>query len=285
MFCPKCGARIAVEKSVVVKLGKDTAPNSSPTEKTNSPEVSSERQEERTCPNCGKPIFDTWEKCPFCNAANPLYKKTPKKEVNSPSVKVEKEDTNLKCPHCGKIIYPWQPSCHNCGKPSPYFGNDVASNKSSPTSGNKAGSVQNSGSSPTQVPQSQNNETVLTIAKVNMVCRIISIAAFIIAIILDPLISSRMPKETFEDAANYNSLILFSYLFYGTFFICVVIRVVCGFILAYMHGEFAGMGIFLVVGLIITIIAGAISQAWGTCFVLFGFVTMIYTAFKLDGWI
>lgn len=70
-FCPKCGTQNVIEVGSKVDLEKDNAAKPVLQKAQNAPIV---QQEQHTCPNCGKPISDSWVHCAYCMVPNPYNK-------------------------------------------------------------------------------------------------------------------------------------------------------------------------------------------------------------------
>lgn len=272
----------------------------------------------RVCPKCGNKLSAPW--CVYCgedfslsntegastsdvetSQAKPTVNNTKGDRDSSVYSTLPPKITPRKCDGCGELVYNNQRSCHNCGATNPSYSsrfdnsdsymllkndNPQKSNDNYPFNAETATQValQRAVSQTLEENRIKDSNTPAALVNVNIVTKIICIAAIAIALFLELVIAQNMDVSTYDGVMNHNSVIYVSYFFYGIFFLGLVVRIICAFIIAGMRGELGGIGTFVVVGLIITIIAGAISHSWMACFILFGLIAVAYVGSKIRDW-
>lgn len=137
---------------------------------------------------------------------------------------------------------------------------------------------------PTQPIQQENTQNKSVVINVSNVSFIISIAALVIALFLEYIVMGNMEINTYQDVTNYNTVAIFDWIFFGLAVLCFIIRVICSFILAARNGDLSGIGKFIGIGLVVTIIIGAVTQAWSGVFIVFGVIVALYITNKIRDW-
>lgn len=317
-FCFKCGVRVlsnssgsapAECKSIVLEKSTQTETKTAVIlDKSNTPII---KDGARICPKCGNKLSAPW--CVYCGEDFPRSntESASNSSVEASQVKPTVNDTkgdrspnvdstlppkitSRKCDDCGELVYNNQRSCHNCGATnlsySSRFDNSdsymLLINDNPPFNAEAAvqAALQKAVSQTIEENRIKDRNTPVVLVNVNVVTKIICIAAIAIALFLELVIAKNMDVSTYDGVMNHNSVIYVSYFFYGIFFLGLVVRIICAFIIAGMRGELGGIGTFVVVGLIITIIAGAISHSWMACFILFGLIAVAYVGSKIRDW-
>ncbi len=146
--------------------------------------------------------------------------------------------------------------------------------------------------------QQMNDNTQNVYLNIILFTRIAAIISLILSIILGTIAENLLPDtpnnyyfisqaelDKYNSAINsYNSVIIFSNIFCVIFFICDFIRLVCAIILAAAKGQFAGVGIFMGVGLAITLLIGALIHNMAAVFIIFGLIAFAYLGHKISDW-
>lgn len=311
-FCYKCGASVITAGDRTETIKKETV--SLEKEKPKPPEEKHLQQDEPSeathvvtpdkkdgseeqvkesspvCPICGSKLLNpNVTYCPYCSMKIIREKSTQPQTIFS-----------QKCTGCGELVYSNQRSCHNCGVTNPQYNsrfddsdsyailrrNDSGKAESNSKSDDAAGQAafQKALQQNLQENRAKDSNTPVLLVNVNVITKVICIAAIAIALFLEFIIAKNINVSTYDGVMNYNVVIVCSYVFYGIFFLGLVVRIICAFIIAGSRGELGGVGIFIVVGTIITIIAGAISQSWMAAFILFGLIAAVYIGNKIRDW-
>lgn len=273
----------------------------------------------RICPKCGNKLSAPW--CVYCgedfSQSNTEMASNSGVETSQAKSTVNntKEDcdssvystlppkiTSRKCDSCGELVYNNQRSCHNCGAVNPEYNSNfdnsdsyaLLRNNALPNSiGNSKqkaeaevnAALQKAIQETVEENRAKDNNTPIVLVNVNIVTKIICIAAIAIALFLEFVIAKNIDVSTYDGVMSHNTVIVFSYVFFGIFFLGLIVRIICAFIIAGMRGGLGGIGAFTIVGLIITIIVGAISKAWMASFVLFGLIAIAYVGSKIRDWL
>ncbi len=247
-FCYKCGARVLADTTGKVTLEKNVF-DKPPTVQDSSTET------KRVC-KCGYAVNSQYTRwCPICGEKLPVLGVHTDVEDQSYDSKFDNSCND------SLLMPPQSSNSHSANK-----GAAASQSASLPASGNNA---------------PRDNTSPSGIVTTAIVTKCISIIALAIALFIEFIIAGNISADTYDGIMYHNTAIIFSYVFYGIFFCCLVIRIICAFILAGQHGELKGIGIFFIVGLIITTIAAAITKSWLAPFALFGIIFAAYTASKI----
>ena len=225
------------------------------------------------CNKCGTKLPDDSVFCTKCGVRLDSKVSLNKEPSEAPEpIHNRSQTSDMTCRICKKPLTSKWKKCPNCDAINPFY---IAPE---PEPENPAQLSQ-----PVQ-PQAdaQGQSVVLNVSKV---CFIISIAALVIALVIEYIVLANMEIKSYEDVTNYNVAAMFDWFFFGLAALCFLIRVICAFILAAHSGNLSGLGRFIGIGLVVTIIAGAFTQAWGGVFIVFGIVAAIYISNKIQEWL
>lgn len=305
-FCYKCGTRVAavenLERSVpvAVNLEKDKQTVEKSNVLLGKPTTPIIKNGERFCPTCGKKMVAPW--CTYCgedfsqNSENGAAFKMQEAGMEIPQEQ-NAHPAIHRCEFCGKEILGNEEFCSRCNAPNPdYKGKKVESKPYDapkveeknvrPTPEEFAQRTYNKALNEV-IAEEQKKDAKTPVLLVNTVAvtKIICIAALALALFSELVIARNIPINTFDDINNRNMVIIFSYFFYGIFFCGLLVRIICAMIICSKRGEMRGVIIFICIGLIITIIVGAISKSWVGTFALFGLIAFAYIGNKIKDWL
>lgn len=175
------------------------------------------------------------------------------------------------CRKCGKQIPDDSKFCYKCGTPV-----EMTLERSA-TEAVKAFFAEKYGSAPVSDDEStvqtafqtalqqtleekriKDGNTPVVLVNVNIITKIISYVALGLDLFFEFVIAKNIDVSTYDGVMAHNAVIIFSYVFLGIFLCCLLVRIICALIIAGMRGELKGTVTFIVVGLIITIILGAV---------------------------
>ncbi|MGN0683840.1 MAG: zinc-ribbon domain-containing protein [Oscillospiraceae bacterium] len=236
------------------------------------------------CNKCGTKLPDDSVFCSKCGVrleSKVSLNKEPQEETK-PAPPPPRRPERL-CRACYKPLTTKWKKCPYCDEPNPFYEDPNAEPQKLTHPAQSSQSSQPSTS--VQPARSQAYvQSQSVVANVSKVCFIISIAALVIALFIEYVVLGNMEINSYEDLTTYNTVVLFDWFFCGVAILAFVIRVICAFILAARSGDLSGLCKLIGIGLVITIIAGAITKAWGGVFIVFGIVVAIYICNKIHDW-
>ena len=269
-FCPKCGAAVVNEKEPVAPVAVPESnslpivlePNSNVEECSVYNDSKESSSNQIICPRCRTKISEDSPFCPKCGTT--VFND---KEPEVPETIQDAEKTV----NDNAIFHDIEDSPSN-NKPKANGEDEVVEQRNHEPETEKS------------VQQQADSQSQSALINTSAVCFIISIAALAIALFLEYVVMANMKIESYADLTNYNAVAMFDWLFFGLAVLCFIIRVICAFILAAHSGNLSGLGGFVGIGLVITIILGIFTQAWGGVFILFGIVVALYITSKIKDW-
>lgn len=236
------------------------------------------------CNKCGTNLPDDSVFCTKCgvrlDSKVSLNKDRP--EASEP-IRTDSQPLGLTCRECFKPLTTKWKKCPNCDAPNPFYEDpNIEPQKLTQPAQSSQSSQPSTSVQPAQSQAYVQSQSV--VANVSKVCFIISIAALVLALFFEYVVMANMETNTYADITTYNAVAMFDWFFFGLAVLCFLIRIICAFILAARCGDLSGLGKFIGIGLVITIIAGAFSQAWGNVFIVFGIVAALYISNKIQDW-
>ena len=281
MFCNKCGTKLPDDSVFCSKCGRKLTHNAESISVIACTSCSNEVHSNngafpRFCPKCGSRLYIPDAKAVSLKKNNSEEQRKQEELIEGernkeflPEVSAPRESPPQKlgmvCSFCSKSLTTKWKKCPYCDTPNPFY---------IPPEPETEKSVQ----------QQADSQSQSALINTSAVCFIISIAALAIALFLEYVVMANMKIESYADLTNYNAVAMFDWFFFGLAVLCFIIRVICAFILAAHSGNLSGLGGFVGIGLVITIIAGIFTQAWGGVFILFGIVVALYITSKIKDW-